>query len=106
MNHDRPLPRRARWLALVPLTTVMATMAVALTSNVPAQATIGTNDYPYANYAPDSSNAGGFPSRECTSFVAWRLNNDDGVPFGHGYQNQWWGDAYSWAFDSSGQLGG
>src|SRR5207248_4092468 len=62
----------------------------------PALATVGTNDYPTSiggcvspsgtcNLAGDAKDADidpwHFYNRECTSFVAWRLNHDNGVAF-------------------------
>ena len=37
-----------------------------------------------------------FYNRECTSFVAWRLNNDAGIAFHNWYQGHHWGDAAIW----------
>jgi surface antigen len=71
------------------------------------------DDYP-APYRPptqkDTINTYGFHSnnRECTSFVAWRLNRDHGTPHGPPYENYFftdnmnrgsytWGNAGHWA---------
>jgi hypothetical protein len=61
---------------LVVLTTLLLAILV-----IPASATIGTNDYPYKNDSPSQTNPWGFYKRECVSFVAWRMNNDNGVAF-------------------------
>jgi surface antigen len=62
-------------------------------------ATPGVDDYP-----PRLKRAGQdvlvdpwlFYNRECTSFVAWRLNNDGGVEFSNYYLGKHWGDASNW----------
>ena len=49
-----------------------------------AWATIGTDDYPTNLKAADPDTVvdpWGFYNRECVSFVAWRLNNDNGMAF-------------------------
>jgi surface antigen len=62
-----------------------------------AQATTGTNDYPYAGSAVDQVDRWNFYTRECTSFVAWRINNDAGVAFTNQYGGVTWGNAGNWA---------
>ena len=37
-----------------------------------------------------------FYNRECTSFVAWRLNSQNGVAFDNGYGGVLWGNAGNW----------
>jgi surface antigen len=79
--------------------------ALVTVSAGPALATVGTNDYPsnLANAGQDSLvDPWGFYNRECVSFVAWRLNNDNGVAFTnnmHGPNGQagHWGNAYQWS---------
>lgn len=63
-----------------------------------APATVGANDYPYAGSTPDVVDRWNFYTRECTSFVAWRLNNDLGLPFTNQYRNPTgnWGNAGHW----------
>ena len=76
-----------------------AAVALALLGPSPANATIGVNDYPYANSSPDGVDAWNLYTRECTSFVAWRLNHDMGIPFSNQYRNPagGWGNADHWA---------
>jgi surface antigen len=65
----------------------------------PAHATVGVNDYPYASSTPDTVDSWNFYTRECTSFVAWRINNDLGIPFTNQYGNPAggrWGNAEHW----------
>jgi surface antigen len=77
-----------------------------------ATAAVGINDYPntpplYLASSPKDSvtDPWGFFNRECTSFVAWRLNNDNGVSFyngmpgpnGTGSGANRFGDASNWA---------
>lgn len=64
-----------------------------------ASANIGTNDYPssLATAAQDSVvDPWGFYNRECVSFVAWRLNNDNGLAFSNNMNNGHFGFAYQW----------
>jgi surface antigen len=76
----------------------LAMSALVLTA-VPAQATPGVDDYP-ANLKSAAQDAKVDPwrfyNRECTSFVAWRLNNDNGVKFHNQYLGHHWGDAAIW----------
>jgi surface antigen len=75
----------------------------------PARATLGVNDYPaYLASKPQDSafDPWGFYNRECTSFVAWRLNNDDGVAFsdymkGPNGVTGHWGNADHWASNAT-----
>ncbi|WP_200332395.1 FG-GAP-like repeat-containing protein [Leucobacter sp. L43] len=46
-----------------------------------------------------------FAYRQCTSFVAWRLNSANGVPFSNQYMGLWaWGNAGEWG-DSARKVG-
>lgn len=60
----------------------------------------GVDDYP-ANLknAPKDSlvDPWQFYNRECTSFVAWRLNSENQVAFNDYWQGQHWGNASHWA---------
>lgn len=54
-----------------------------------------TNDYPYKN------NCGGvdkwrYYKCQCTSFVAWRINERLGIKFTNRYKGASWGDAKTW----------
>lgn len=60
-------------------------------------AAVGTDDYPYRASKPDRVDPWDFLTRECTSFVAWRLNHDNRVHFTNHYRNALWGNAKSWA---------
>ena len=73
----------------------------------PATSTPGVNDYP-SKLKTASRDALVDPwlfyNRECTSWVAWRLNHDNwGLPYGKNYQfwnyykGQHWGNANHWA---------
>jgi surface antigen len=65
--------------------TVAATLLLAVTTPLrEAGATPGVNDYPYRSQAPGGVDPWGFYKGECTSFVAWRLTNDTGLP---GFRN-------------------
>ena len=100
MHTIRRWRRLAAWLAFLPPTTLVAGAALLTTSSLPAQATVGTNDYPayLASAAKDSLvDPWNFYNRECTSFVAWRLNHDEGIPFTNHYKGAAFGNAYQWA---------
>ena len=78
---------------------LLATALAVLTAPSPAAATVGTNDYPsnLRSAAQDSRvDPWNFYNRECTSFVAWRLNNDVGLNFHNWYLGKHWGDAAIW----------
>src|SRR6476661_6733168 len=76
---------------------------VAFASIVPqtSQATEGSDDYP-ARLKAAAQDALADPwmfyNRECTSFVAWRLNHDAGVDFSNYYGGVHWGDASNWKY--------
>jgi surface antigen len=59
------------------------------------QATLRGDDYPYRNSPMDQVDRWDFYTRECTSFAAWRLNQD-GVAFTDHYKGVLWGDASHW----------
>jgi surface antigen len=78
-------------------------LAIVMTSLVvrppTAHATTGVDDYPprLKRAAQDALvDPWLFYNRECTSFVAWRLNNDAGVAFSNYYLGKHWGDASNW----------
>ncbi len=65
----------------------------------PVTATVGVDDYPSSlkSAAQDSRvDPWNFYNRECTSFVAWRLNHDVGIAFHNWYLGHHWGDAAIW----------
>jgi surface antigen len=88
------------------VTTMFAALAIALTALVAvpapaAQAAVIGDNYPayLANAKQDALvDPWRFYNRECTSFVAWRLNNTNGVPFTNQYlgADLWWGNANTW----------
>lgn len=64
-----------------------------------AKGTVGIDDYPdnLKNAVKDSIiDPWRFWNRECTSFVAWRLNNNNGVTFTNLYGGVKWGNANNW----------
>jgi surface antigen len=80
---NRELERQGRIPAVSALLTLVASVVV-LAGAASASATIGMDDYPsnLKTAAKDSMvDPWGFYNRECTSFVAWRLNDDNGVAF-------------------------
>jgi surface antigen len=62
------------------------------------QAVVG-NDYPYS--CVDCVDPWNFYTRECTSFVAWRMNHQYGVSFTNTMGGGRWGNAENW--DSNGR---
>lgn len=59
------------------------------------------DDYPrYLRTASQNSlvDPWSFYNRECTSFVAWRLNNNAGIAFHNYYGGEHWGNASNWAY--------
>jgi surface antigen len=87
VNTTISLPMRRRPIGL--LLALLALVAGLLSFGVaqPAHATVGQNDYPsnLAGAAPDALvDPWGFYNRECTSFIAWRLNNDNHLAFSNG----------------------
>jgi len=82
------------------LAGLMLTLALGvLLVPAPVTATIGVDDYPsnLKSAAQDSRvDPWNFYNRECTSFVAWRLNHDVGIAFHNWYQGHHWGDAAIW----------
>lgn len=56
-----------------------------------------TDDYPYSEKSRDLVDPWNFYYRECTSFVAWRLNNNNKVAFTNQYKGvRAWGNATTW----------
>ncbi|GAK59604.1 hypothetical protein U27_06589 [Candidatus Vecturithrix granuli] len=68
--------------------------------------TCTTNDYPYRDSAKDMVDVWGFYTRNCTSYVAWKMNKDAGTPSAPYYfyntmagpngQSGIWGHAKDW----------
>lgn len=81
------------------LSAVLAIVVMLLAPSSPVGATTGVDDYPdrLKNAAKDSLvDPWNFYNRECTSFVAWRLNHDAGIAFTNWYDGRHWGDAAVW----------
>jgi surface antigen len=53
------------------------------------------NDYPYAGSSMSGADPWNFYNRQCTSFSAWRLNQD-GTEFHNYFRGPHWGDAHNW----------
>lgn len=85
-------PSRVRRVSLALVAILVAGAAGVLHGGAQATATPGVDDYPYQSHPWSQVDPWGFYKRECTSFVAWRLNNDNGLPFtnnGHGNAGNW-----------------
>jgi surface antigen len=90
--------QRRRWLRFISSLAIVA-VALVLRPIGPAAATTGSDDYPprLKRAAQDALvDPWLFYNRECTSFVAWRLNNDASVAFHNYYLDKHWGDASNW----------
>jgi surface antigen len=89
------LTRRAGFVLLLGLLTAVAP----LLHPESVSAASGVDDYPSRlKNAPKDSlvDPWQFYNRECTSFVAWRLNSENGVAFTDYWQGQHWGNASNW----------
>ncbi|MGI6217899.1 MAG: cell wall-binding repeat-containing protein, partial [Coriobacteriales bacterium] len=79
-------------------------LCIALVLPSTSNATPGVDDYPsqFKNAAKDSTiDSWGFYNRECTSFVAWRLNNDNGFSFTNFYKGTGhFGNGYNWGTEA------
>jgi surface antigen/uncharacterized protein YraI len=64
-------------------------------ARLPADVTL-TDDYPFKNKSPRDSEKWGFFHRECTSFVAFRLNKFKGLKFSNGMRDGHFGNAQNW----------
>ena len=61
----------------------------------------GADDYPYRDTAPNlyyETDEWLFYKGECTSFCAWRLNNNNGVAFNNYYKGVHWGNGRNWGY--------
>ncbi|MBE1488307.1 CHAP domain-containing protein [Plantactinospora soyae] len=54
-----------------------------------------TNDYPYRGQT-SGVDRWNFYKGQCTSFVAWRLNDRNNIAFHNYYRSVHWGNAYNW----------
>jgi surface antigen len=89
------LTRRAGFVVLVGLLTAVSPVL----HPEPVSAASGVDDYPTRlKTAPQDSlvDPWQFYNRECTSFVAWRLNSENQVAFTDYWQGQHWGNDSNW----------
>src|SRR3954447_5685402 len=87
-----------RLLAVALVAGVLAVTAPLLHPE-PVSAASGVDDYPsrLKKAAQDSLvDPWQFYNRECTSFVAWRLNSENNVPFTDYFEGAHWGNASNW----------
>ncbi len=96
--------RLSAWSRRLGLLAVSIVAALLLVPTGPAAATPGVDDYPYSGGPIDSVDQWNFYTRECTSFVAWRINNDRGIAFHNYYAGVHWGNALNWD-DAAGAAG-
>jgi surface antigen len=59
-------------------------------------AALASDDYPYKNDSWTQADPWLFYKRECTSFVAWRMNHNNGVAFTNYMKGGHWGNASNW----------
>lgn len=95
LNHRFPRRRRCvAWKLALSVALVLGNLLAAL----PA---LAADDYPYRSSPANQVDPWGFYTRQCTSFVAWRLNAANGVSFsnqmvGPNGKKGRWGNAYNW----------
>lgn len=83
-------------LSFVLLFSIISVLLVSVSAQETEVAEIGGDDYPYANYGMSGYDPWLFVYRNCTSFVAWRLNSRNGVDFNNWYGGIEWKGAYNW----------
>src|SRR5450631_3001319 len=88
-------------ISLIAVTAFALVLGSAVTpwGHTAASSAVIGNDYPsnLANASKDSLvDPWSFYNRECTSFVAWRLNHSNGVAFNDFYGGPKWGNAENW----------
>ena len=94
-NRRASLARRVGAVLFLGMLTAMAPVL----HPEPVSAASGVDDYPARlRNAPQDSlvDPWQFYNRECTSFVAWRLNSENQVAFNDYWQGQHWGNASNW----------
>lgn len=76
----------------------LALVAAALLCAALAVPSAAYDDYPYKGLAPDALEIDewGFYKATCTSFVCWRLINENGVAFSCGFGGVHWGNSNQW----------
>ncbi len=86
-----------RWRGLVVAAAgVSAVAGVWALGAAPASATAPADAYPYRTAPKDVTDRWGFETRECTSYIAWRLNRDDHLGFATHYRGVVWWNAAEW----------
>ena len=68
---------------------------VSFTSTPSVSKVEAADGYPYANDQTGNNDPWGFVKRQCTSYAAWRLNQN-GISFTWQYGGQTWGHAKTW----------
>jgi surface antigen len=96
----RVIRRALALLLIVPALHLSVTAAPAAATTA-ATAPAPGDDYPWRLSGGTTSDAFGFTTRQCVSFVAWRLAQR-GTPIDNARQG--WGDARDWD-DAAGRLG-
>lgn len=71
-----------------------------------ANEAFAADDYPYPSASTSGVDPWSFYYRQCTSFVAWRMNRDAGSTSSPYYFSDYmesghWGDAYNWAANAT-----
>jgi len=101
MRIRRRSNRRASWTRRAGFVVVLGLLTAVspLIRPEAVSAASGIDDYPSRlKNAPQDSlvDPWQFYNRECTSFVAWRLNSENQVAFNDYWQGQHWGNASNW----------
>jgi surface antigen len=85
------------WRRLVASAIALSAVAGLWSLGTPAATAAAPRDaYPYRDAPKDVLDRWGFETRECTSYVAWRLNRDDGIGFTTHYGGALWWNAAEW----------
>jgi PKD repeat protein/surface antigen len=71
----------------------MLLVAVTCLISVSARA---VDDYPHSGAPSSGVDPWHFFYRQCTSFVAWRMENNNGIDFDNNMNDGHWGNAYNW----------
>ncbi|MBQ3264332.1 MAG: RICIN domain-containing protein [Ruminococcus sp.] len=85
-------------LVLIVLIGTFSSFVLSVSAEEVDISAVGADDYPYRGGAIDAVDQWQLFTRECTSFCAWRLNNNNGVAFTNWYGGVRWGNAGNWGY--------
>jgi surface antigen len=86
-----------RWRGLVAAAIITSAVGSLWALGTPAASATAPRDaYPYRHAVKDVTDRWGFETRECTSYVAWRLNRDERIGFTTHFRGVLWWNAAEW----------